>query len=191
MTLSLTLNSADVPQLCSDTSTKSVPPAPRGQGDIGGVVHSSQIQAQTCVSNLSCPIGFSHHDDPYVSIRTNCDQDFVVGARFGDGGSKTNSAVVGVGGKRMETKHASVCEKGDGGAWQRGGTGDEYDEEDGGKRLSKWENVVDLEDGMGSSKDKGKGNHGMSRLGGFEMCMQSVLKCTKSQVFHDIAVSLS
>ena len=49
------------------------------------------------------------------------------------------------------------------------------------------ENVVDLGDRMGSSEDKGKGNYGMSRLGGFETCMQSVLNCIKvkrSMILH-------
>ena len=40
---------------------------------------------------------------------------------------------------------------------------------------------------MGSSEDKEKGNHGMSRLGRFETCMQSVLNCIKVKrpmIFH-------
>ena len=107
VTFALTLDSADVPPLCSHTSPKSVPLAPRGQGEIGGFVHSSQGQAQTCVSNCSCPIGSSHHDDQDLSAKAISGQGFVVGTRFGDGGSGSSIAIVGVGGKRIETKHAS------------------------------------------------------------------------------------
>ena len=40
------------------------------------------------------PVGFSHHDDRYLSAKTICGKDFVVRARSGDGGVKSSIAVV-------------------------------------------------------------------------------------------------
>ena len=99
---------SDFPTLRSHTSSKSVPPAPRGQGEIGGFVHLSQAQAQTRVSICSRPVGFSHHDDQVFSVEAICGQDVVVETRVGDGGSGSSISVVGVGGKRIETKHVSL-----------------------------------------------------------------------------------
>ena len=90
---------------------KWVPPAPRGQGEISGIAHSSPAQAQTCASNVSHTIVFSHRDDQSFAVRANCDQDVVVGPSFGDGVSKINNAVVGVGGERIEANHVRCCKK--------------------------------------------------------------------------------
>ena len=64
--------------------------------------------------HYSHTIDVSHHGDQDFAVGTSYDQYVVVRTRFGVGGSKINSAVVGVGAKKVEAKHVICSKDGDG-----------------------------------------------------------------------------